>query len=279
MDDARKLDPVEARLLGVLIEKELTTPEQYPLSLNALTAGCNQKSNRDPVLDLSEAEVHAATGKLIVKGWAGVVHPAGSRVERFRHNAGEVLRVGRAQVAIVAELLLRGPQQPGELRARVSRMADLATQPALLDALAPLLAAGVVARLEREPGSRAESYGQTLAPGAHAAVSRAASGAQAVARRAESGAQASAPRAASSVSPDHSPLPAPAATAAPRVLGSSHLAAGTAASLGHAPEPAASPADVQAVDRRVSDLAAEVQLLRRQLSNLAWKLGEKLDPS
>lgn len=235
MDDARKLEPIEARLLGVLIEKELTTPEQYPLSLNALTAGCNQKSNRDPVLDLSESEVFAATGKLIVKGWAGSVHPAGSRVERFRHNAGEMLGMGRAQIAIVAELLLRGPQQPGELRARVSRMVGLASQPALMDALAPLLAHGLVVRQDPQPGSRAESYGQTIAPAAHPAPARA------------------------------------AAAVAPSVRAAMPLetvAAGTAAPS----------ADLSGVDRRISDLQAEVQMLRRQLSNLAWKLGEKLDP-
>jgi len=235
MEDTRKLEPIEARLLGVLIEKELTTPEQYPLSLNALTAGSNQKSNRDPVLDLSESEVYAATGKLIVKGWAGSVHPAGSRVERFRHNAGEMLGVGRAQVAIVAELLLRGPQQPGELRARVSRMVEIASQPALMDALAPLLSSGLVVRLDPQPGSRAESYGQTIAPGAHSTPSRAAAVAPSV--------RAAMP---------HETIAE--ATAAPTV-------------------------DLTAVDRRISDLHAEVQMLRRQLSNLAWKLGEKLDPA
>lgn len=234
MDDARKLEPVEARLLGVLIEKELTTPEQYPLSLNALTSGCNQKSNRDPVLDLSESEVFTATGKLIVKGWAGSVHPAGSRVERFRHNANAMLGLGKAQIAIVAELLLRGPQQPGELRARVSRMAELDSQAALMDALAPLLAGGIVVRLEREPGSRAESYGQTIAPSAHPTAARA------------------------STSP----------------------AASVRASIPSDMVASATPAvDTTAVDRRISELSAEVQTLRRQLSNLAWKLGEKLDPA
>jgi uncharacterized protein YceH (UPF0502 family) len=233
MEDTRKLEPIEARLLGVLIEKELTTPEQYPLSLNALTAGCNQKSNRDPVLDLSETEVFAATGKLIVKGWAGSVHPAGSRVERFRHNTSEMIGVGRAQVAIVAELLLRGPQQPGELRARVSRMAEITSQPALFDALAPLLANGLVVRFDPQPGSRAETYGQTIAPSAHAAPSRA---------------------------------PVAIASSVRASMPSDMVAV------------AAPTADFSAVDKRISELQAEVQTLRRQLSNLAWKLGEKLDP-
>lgn len=236
MDAARKLEPIEARLLGVLVEKELTTPEQYPLSLNALTAGSNQKSNRDPVLDLSESEVYAATGKLIVKGWAGSVHPAGSRVERFRHNAAEMLQCGRAQVAIVAELLLRGPQQPGELRARVSRMVEIASQPALLDALAPLMAAGLVVRLDPTPGSRAESYAQTIAPAAHPVANR---------------------------------TPAPVAASVRAAMPNETIAVATAAAA----------TDLGAVDKRISDLHAEVQMLRRQLSNLAWKLGEKLDPA
>ena len=233
MENTRKLEPIEARLLGVLIEKDFTTPEQYPLSLNALTAGSNQKSNRDPVLDLNDSEVYAATGKMIVKGWAGSVHPAGSRVERFRHNAGEMLGIGRPQLAIVAELLLRGPQQPGELRARVSRMVDIPSQAALMDALAPLLAGGLVVRLEPQPGSRAESYGQTIAPGAHPTPTR------------------------SAVPP------------APSVRASmpSEMTAASAPAV-----------DLSAVDRRISELHAEVQMLHRQLSNLAWKLGEKLDP-
>jgi uncharacterized protein YceH (UPF0502 family) len=233
-EEARRLDPLEARILGVLIEKELTTPEQYPLSVNALTAGCNQKSNRDPVLDLSESEVHAATGKMIVKGWAGAVHPSGSRVERFRHNAGEMLGLGRAQLAVLAELLMRGPQQPGELRARASRMAEMPTQAALTDVLAPMLERGLVARRDPEPGSRAESYAQTLAPAAHPAPARpAATGATIVAASMAS--------------------PAPA-------------------------ERADSAVDLAPIEKRMTELQNDLAQLRRQLSNLAWKLGEKLDP-
>jgi hypothetical protein len=230
MDEARTLEPVEARILGVLIEKELTTPEQYPLSLNALTAGCNQKSNRDPVLDLSEAEVHAATGKLIVKGWLGSVHPASSRVERFRHNAATLLELSRPQVAVLAELLLRGAQQPGELRARASRMAELPTLEALRATLATLIEKRLVVRLDPQPGARAESYAQTLAPGAQPAPSRAAAPAPAAV------------------------APAPAAPAAPAV-------------------------DLAPVEQRLASLDLEVQKLKRQIANLAWKLGEKLDPS
>src|SRR5262245_47247307 len=136
-----QLDATEARVLGVLIEKELTTPEQYPLTLNAATNGSNQKNNRDPVLDLTEHEVDGALRKMIVKGFVGSVHPVGSRVEKFRHNAETVLSIERAQMAVLAELLLRGPQQPGELRGRAVRMAPIESLAALVEVLRPLIEA------------------------------------------------------------------------------------------------------------------------------------------
>jgi uncharacterized protein YceH (UPF0502 family) len=161
------LNAHEARLLGVLIEKSLTTPEQYPLSSNAATAGANQKSNRDPVVDYSEAEVHVALQGLMAKLLAGRVTPAGSRVEKYRHNAKEVLKLDDAGLAIVAELLMRGPQTQGELRGRASRMATL---PTLEDAgrkLAELAERELVRSLEPAPGSRAERWVQLLAPDLH----------------------------------------------------------------------------------------------------------------
>jgi uncharacterized protein YceH (UPF0502 family) len=156
------LDPHEARALGVLIEKELTTPDQYPLTLNAATNGSNQKNNRDPVLELSESEVEAALRKMIVKGLVGLVHPLGSRVEKFRHNAQVILSVEKPQLAVLAELLLRGAQQPGELRGRASRMSPIESLGALSEILGPMLEAGLVVRLDPSPGSRAERYGHTL---------------------------------------------------------------------------------------------------------------------
>src|SRR5262250_1808716 len=96
-----QLDTHEARALGVLIEKELSTPDQYPLTLNAATNGSNQKNNRDPVLELSEHEVEAALRKMIVKGLVGSVHPLGSRVEKFRHNAGTILAIEKPQLAVL----------------------------------------------------------------------------------------------------------------------------------------------------------------------------------
>src|SRR5215831_7203632 len=97
-----QLDPHEARALGVLIEKEMTTPDQYPLTLNAATNGSNQKNNRDPVLELTESEVEASLRKMIVKGLVGSVHPVGSRVEKFRHNAEAILAIDKPKLAVIA---------------------------------------------------------------------------------------------------------------------------------------------------------------------------------
>jgi hypothetical protein len=233
MEARLALEPVEARIVGVLIEKELTTPDQYPLTLNALTAGCNQRSNRDPVLELSEAEVRATTGKLIVKGWIGGAQLAGSRVERFRHNAAELLGLARPELAVVAELLLRGAQQPGELRARAERMAEIPTLDALRGVLEGLAAKSVARRQPPAPGARAESWMHTIGAAA-----------------------------------------TPQALRGPPVPQAAAPVAGTVA-----PEPAhvAARADDPHA-QRLTSLEHELQKLRRQLANLAWKLGEKLDP-
>lgn len=122
---AEGLTKSERRVVGVLIEKGFTTPEQYPLSLNSLVAGCNQKSCREPLMSLDEEGVMNALDSLRQKGWATLVRAGGSRVDKFRHHGGDVLGVEAKELAIVAELLLRGPQTDGELRQRASRMRPL----------------------------------------------------------------------------------------------------------------------------------------------------------
>ena len=157
------LNEVEARLLGVLIEKQITTPDQYPLSIKALMTGSNQKSNRHPVVSLSEAEVVVGTQGLEAKGLATRVPPGmGARVERFEHHADRVLELGPAQIAVVAELLLRGPQQPGELRTRANRMHGFDTLADLGHVLERLIARKLVKRLAPSPGTRAERYRELL---------------------------------------------------------------------------------------------------------------------
>lgn len=162
-----QLNEHEARVLGVLIEKSFTTPDQYPLSLNAATSGANQKSNRDPVVDWLEDEVYVALTGLCHKLVAGKVQPAGSRVEKYRHNAGERLKVTDGALAVLAELLMRGPQTVGELRARANRMVAMPTQTELSGYLDELEGRGLVAHVPPAPGSRAGRIVQTLVEGLH----------------------------------------------------------------------------------------------------------------
>src|SRR6202166_1711454 len=116
------LSDVETRVLGSLVEKELTTPEYYPLSLNALVNACNQKSNRDPAMNLDEDTVSDALRGLRRKELAGPADTADSRVKKYEHRLQQVFNFTRSETAILCELLLRGPQTPGELRSRAERM-------------------------------------------------------------------------------------------------------------------------------------------------------------
>ncbi len=162
---ALELDAIEARILGVLIEKETTTPDQYPLSLNALASGCNQKSNRDPVLELSDSEITAGIERLRRKSLMGTSHASGSRTERYKHAAGTVWQLTPGELAVMAELMLRGAQMPGELRSRADRMSRFETLEALAATLEGLRAKGFVRRLEPLPGARAPQWEQIVAAG------------------------------------------------------------------------------------------------------------------
>ncbi|MHC4830052.1 MAG: YceH family protein [Planctomycetota bacterium] len=162
-----QLDDVEARVIGVLIEKALTTPAQYPLSLNALVNGCNQRSNRNPVLDLDEPEVLNAIQRLRRMGMASTVQRAGSRVDRYRHTARECLNLEGYGLSILAELMMRGPQMPGELRARASRMVPIRTVGELESLLEQLIDRELVKRIRPARGSRAPRYVQLLSPDLH----------------------------------------------------------------------------------------------------------------
>lgn len=153
------LNATEVRVLGSLIEKELTTPEYYPLSLNALVNACNQKSNRDPVLSLDEAEVVKALDSLRFKQYA-LLSGSGGRVSKYRHALVEKFRFSPAELSIICELLVRGPQTVGELRTRCERMcplADLAQVEAVLEELMERTPA-IVARLPRQPGRKESRY-------------------------------------------------------------------------------------------------------------------------
>jgi len=158
------LNNVEARVLGALIEKEITTPDYYPLSLNALINACNQKNNREPVMSLDEGAVRTALHNLQAKRLAGPVGGADSRVTKYEHRIQEVFNFTRAETAIMDVLLLRGPQTPGELRGRAERMhrfeelADVqSTLQRLIERDPPL-----VKMLPRQPGTKESRYAHLL---------------------------------------------------------------------------------------------------------------------
>ncbi|QLI80314.1 YceH family protein [Chitinibacter fontanus] len=158
------LSAVQVRVLGVLIEKERTVPDTYPLTLNSLLAGCNQKSSREPVMELTESEVLEALDELKATGW--VVDHLSGRVARYSHQFGKVLQIPSQSVAVLAVLMLRGPQTAGELRnncERLHRFADISAIEAFLAELAERAESALVTLLPRQPGARESRWAHLLA--------------------------------------------------------------------------------------------------------------------
>ena len=160
-----ELSPIEARVIGCLIEKQITTPDQYPLSLNALVNACNQKSNRDPVMSADEAAIQTTLDHLIRKHHVIEKSGFGSRVPKYQHRFCNTefgtLKLTPQELAIVCELLVRGPQTPGELRTRAARMAsfaDVEQVETALESLSSRADGPFVVRLPREPGRRDSRY-------------------------------------------------------------------------------------------------------------------------
>lgn len=159
------LTPLEIRVLGVLVEKQLTTPDYYPLSLNALVAGCNQKSSRDPVMSVGEEEAQGALDalkerKLVTNSWG-----ASRRVVRYSHNFPQVVNTDSGTTALLATLMLRGPQTPGELRIaceRMYRFADLSSVEAYLAEMAGRPTGALVAKLPKQAGAREHRWAHLL---------------------------------------------------------------------------------------------------------------------
>ena len=159
-----KLTAAEARVLGALVEKEITTPDYYPLSLNALMNACNQRSNREPIMDIDEDDLRQALHGLEAKQLAGRARSADGRVTKYEHWLGEAFNFSRAETALICVLLLRGPQTPGELRGRTERLhefTEISDVTAGLQKLAerepPL-----VTLLPRQPGARESRYAHLL---------------------------------------------------------------------------------------------------------------------
>jgi uncharacterized protein YceH (UPF0502 family) len=159
---ANEPDAIEIRVVACLVEKQRTTPDVYPLSLNALRLACNQATNRDPVVDYDEATVSDALRRTALRGWTRLTSGQSSRARKYRHLLGEALAVDAAEQAVLAVLMLRGAQTPGELKGRTERLegfTDLAAVDAVLDRL---VERGYVIRHPRRPGQKEERYEQVL---------------------------------------------------------------------------------------------------------------------
>jgi uncharacterized protein YceH (UPF0502 family) len=160
-----QLTEIEVRVLGALVEKDTTTPDYYPLSLNALVNACNQKSNREPVMNLDQSTVQDALDSLTAKGLAGPLSSAESRVTKYAHRLQEVFNFDRRETAVLCVLLLRGPQTPGELRVRTDRMYPFDDLAAVESAVRRLMEREppLVKKLPRVPGTKESRYAHLLA--------------------------------------------------------------------------------------------------------------------
>ncbi len=160
-----ELTSEEVRTLGALVDKQRTTPDQYPLSLNALRLACNQSTNRDPVVEFDEATIREALERLSRRRWVRLASGAGSRATKYRHLLDEALDLSAPEVAVLAVLMLRGPQTPGELRARTERLHRFEASDELRDTLERLRERELVAGVGRQPGQKEERYAHVLDDG------------------------------------------------------------------------------------------------------------------
>jgi uncharacterized protein YceH (UPF0502 family) len=158
-------DAIEIRVLGCLIEKQRTTPDAYPLSLNALRLACNQSTNRDPVVDYDEAALRDALQRLYRRGWTRLASGHGSRASKYRHLLDEALGLAPDELALLGVLMLRGAQTPGELKQRSERLHRFAGLDDVDATLERLIGRGHVARLARRPGQKEERYMQVVGGG------------------------------------------------------------------------------------------------------------------
>ena len=163
-------DPVELRVLGCLIEKQRTTPDQYPLSLNALRLACNQATNRDPVVDYNEPTIRDALTRMSNRGWVRLASGRGSRAVKFRHLLDEALSVSPSELAVLAVLMLRGDQTPGELKQRTERLYPFGALDDVEGTLDRLIERELVARLSRQPGQKELRYRQLLGDGSEESI-------------------------------------------------------------------------------------------------------------
>jgi hypothetical protein len=179
-------DAVEIRVVGCLIEKQRTTPDVYPLTLNALRLACNQSTNRDPVVDYDENTIRSGIERLVQRKWATLASWSNRRSMKYRHTLDGALGLDDGEISLLAVLMLRGPQTPGELKTRTERLHAFGAMSEVMDTVDRLIDRSLVARLDRRPGQREERYRHLLTE----------DGAEEVGRRPEPVAEAPAPAAA-----------------------------------------------------------------------------------
>lgn len=245
------LDPIQQRVVGVLIEKERTVPDNYPLSENALVQGCNQKSNRDPEMSLDSTEVHSALVTLREDGWITRVE-GGGRVTKFKHRGEERLNCTADELAVVCELLIRGPQAPGALKPRVARLGMTTDADGVLEVLRRLEAKQphpLVEQLPRQAGQRDARWRQLLGESAQPT-------------------QGSAVQAATPVdAPPSAPAPAPAPATAPVPAAAPKPSSTSTEELDDKFE-ALEERIEERFDRRFQELEDEIRDLRQQIEQL-----------
>jgi uncharacterized protein YceH (UPF0502 family) len=218
-------DAVEIRVVACLIEKQRATPDAYPLSLNSLRLACNQSTNRDPVVDYDEATVSDALRRTALRGWTRLTSGAGSRARKYRQLLNEALDLDDAEVSVLAVLMLRGPQTPGELKQRTERLHSFDSLVAVDETLDRLVSRELVARHERRPGQKEQRYEQLLGAGEGEPEPSAVAGAD----------------------PEPTAVPSAAATASP------------------AAAPAADEPRLDRVERELNELRTEIRALREAL--------------
>jgi uncharacterized protein YceH (UPF0502 family) len=165
------LDAAEIRVLGCLVEKQRTTPDVYPLTLNALRLACNQSTNRDPVIDYDDVKIRTALAGLSRRGYARLASGPGSRTVKYRHLLDEALELDDAEISVLTVLMLRGVQTPGELKQHSERLHRFGSVPEMIETLEWLVERELVARLPRRPGQKEERYEQLLGGGGDEAQS------------------------------------------------------------------------------------------------------------
>ena len=155
-------DAVELRVVGCLMEKQRTTPDGYPLTLNALRLACNQATNRDPVVEYDEETIRGAVARLRSRGWVRFASGQGSRAAKYRHLVDDALHVDRAEQAVLTVMLLRGPQTPGELKGRTERLHPFASLGDIEETVQRLIERGYAQRVTRRPGQKEDRFGHLL---------------------------------------------------------------------------------------------------------------------